>query len=111
MLIVNVSAARSPMRPCRQRLLVMASGLINLTMNPNGLAQESPVQENPTNAPVQNWNWHVQNTDIVQGYPGFPAKYSGPNSLPGGGETRETVSLDLYAGVRLWPGPRRTSTA
>ena len=27
----------------------------------------------------QGWNWHVQNTDNVQGYPGFPAKYSGPN--------------------------------
>ena len=52
----------------------------------------------------QNWNWHVQNTDIVQGYPAFPAKYSGPNSLASGGETRETVSLDLMAGVRLWPG-------
>ena len=52
----------------------------------------------------QSWNWHVQNTDIVQGYPGFPAKYSGPNSLSDGGETRETVSLDLFAGVRLWRG-------
>ena len=58
----------------------------------------------PANRPGQNWNWHVQNTDIVQGYPGFPAKYSGPNSLPSGGETRETVSLDLMAGVRLWRG-------
>ena len=52
----------------------------------------------------QAWNWHVQNTDIVQGYPAFPAKYSGANSLPTGGEARETVSLDLMAGVRLWPG-------
>ena len=52
----------------------------------------------------KNWSWHVQNTDIVQGYPGFPAKYSGPNSLPHGGQTRETVSLDLLAGVRLWRG-------
>jgi high affinity Mn2+ porin len=53
-----------------------------------------------------NWNFHVQNTDIVQGYPAFPAKYTNPgfNSLPPGGETRETVSLDLMAGVRLWPG-------
>lgn len=60
-----------------------------------------------TNSPPpdeQNWNWHVQNTDIVQGYPGFPAKYSGPNSLPSGGQTRETVSLDLLAGLRLWHG-------
>jgi len=52
----------------------------------------------------QTWNWHVQNTDIVQGDPGFPAKYSGANSLPSGGETRETVTLDLFAGVRLWRG-------
>jgi high affinity Mn2+ porin len=59
-----------------------------------------------TNSPPeeQNWNWHVQNTDIVQGYPGFPAQYSGPNSLPPGGGTRETVSADLMAGVRLWAG-------
>src|SRR5208282_2034275 len=75
-------------------------------------AQAKPVLSSglgQTNSPGSSsngltWNWHVQNTDIVQGYPGFPAKYSGPNSLPSGGEARETVSLDLYAGVRLWPG-------
>jgi high affinity Mn2+ porin len=62
--------------------------------------------EDSTNSPTQeqNWNFHVQNTDIVQGYPGFSSQYSGPNSLPSGGETRESVSLDLMAGVRLWPG-------
>ena len=59
---------------------------------------------NPSADQPQNWNWHVQNTDIVQSYPGFSAKYSGPNSLPPGGQTRETVSLDLLAGVRLWRG-------
>jgi high affinity Mn2+ porin len=64
----------------------------------------TPALEQSSDAQQQNWNWHVQNTDIVQGYPGFSAKYSGPNSLPSGGETRETVSLDLMAGVRLWRG-------
>jgi len=66
----------------------------------------SAVAEEATNFPTagQNWNFHVQNTDIVQGYPGFSSKYSGPNSLPSGGETRESVSLDVMAGVRLWPG-------
>jgi high affinity Mn2+ porin len=67
-------------------------------------AQESPPLGSPTNAPMQNWNWHMQNTDIVQGDFGFPAKYSGQNSLPNGGETRETVTLDLFAGARLWHG-------
>jgi hypothetical protein len=55
-------------------------------------------------APQQNWNFHVQNTDIIQGYPAFSAQYTHPgfHSLPTGGETRETISLDLMGGVRLW---------
>src|SRR5215469_10981516 len=57
-----------------------------------------------TNTPAQNWNWHVQNTAIIQNSFAFPARYSGPNSLNSQGELRETVSLDLFAGVRLWQG-------
>jgi high affinity Mn2+ porin len=62
-----------------------------------------------SNAPAsevvqQQWNWHVQNTAIVQGTLPFPAEYSGPNSLNSNGEIRETFSLDLFAGVRLWQG-------
>ncbi|MHB8519402.1 MAG: carbohydrate porin [Limisphaerales bacterium] len=52
----------------------------------------------------EDWSWHVQNTDIVQYHPSFPAPYSGPNSLHNFNEVEETVSLDLLAGVRLWPG-------
>jgi high affinity Mn2+ porin len=66
-------------------------------------AQEAPGAAT-ANVEEQKWNWHIQNTDIVQGYPGFDAKYSGPNSLNNHGEVRETVSLDLYAGIRLWRG-------
>ncbi|HEX4349508.1 MAG TPA: carbohydrate porin [Verrucomicrobiae bacterium] len=66
--------------------------------------ERKPDTEQTGGAPGQNWNFHVQNTDIIQGYPGFSSKYSGPNSLPSGGETRESVSLDLMAGVRLWHG-------
>ncbi len=58
----------------------------------------------PPQVEDQSWNWHVQNTAIVQGYPEFGAKYSGPNSLAPGGQTRESVSLDLMAGARLWAG-------
>ena len=46
----------------------------------------------------------MQNTDIVQYHPGFRASYSGPNSLSSANEVKETVSLDLYAGARLWHG-------
>jgi high affinity Mn2+ porin len=60
--------------------------------------------EQPADEPDQTWNWHVQNTVIGQGDFGFPAKYSGPNSLNSEGEAQETVTLDLFAGVRLWRG-------
>jgi len=85
--------------------LFAKSRLVGTTL-PLVTAALSVAAEDATNsvAPGQNWNFHVQNTDIVQGYPGFSSKYSGPNSLPSGGETRESVSLDVMAGVRLWPG-------
>ena len=60
--------------------------------------------EEPAEEQTQVWNWHAQNTEVMQGYPAIRAKYTGPNSLPPGGQIRETVSLDLYAGARLWPG-------
>jgi high affinity Mn2+ porin len=52
----------------------------------------------------QPWNWHLQNTVIYQAHPGFPASYAGPNSFDNGREGKETVSLDLMAGARLWQG-------
>ena len=52
----------------------------------------------------QDWNWHLQNTEIAQGDFGFPSKYSGASSLDSKGEVQETISLDLYAGARLWRG-------
>lgn len=50
------------------------------------------------------WNFHVQSTAIVQGDAGFSAKYSGPKSLSSSPQVKETVSVDLYSGVRLWTG-------
>jgi len=67
-------------------------------------APTAPTLETSTLGGPQRWNWHVQNTDIIQGYPGFSSAYAGPNSLPNGGETRETVSFDVLAGARLWSG-------
>ena len=57
-----------------------------------------------SNPPSQNWNLHFQNTDIVEGDLPFSAKYSGPFSLNKNGETRETVSVDVTFGLRLWTG-------
>lgn len=52
----------------------------------------------------QTWNVHLQNTDTVQGNPAFSAQYSGPHSLKNTGEVQDTVSVDLYGGLRLWSG-------
>ena len=59
---------------------------------------------NTTESHEQDWNWHAQNTDILDYHPGFRAKYSGPNSLNSASEVQETVSLDLLASRRLWQG-------
>jgi len=64
---------------------------------------DTPASEVPQGLP-QIWNFHTQATTTVQGYPPFSARYSGPNSLPTRGLVSETVSLDLYSGVRLWSG-------
>ncbi|MGO8700238.1 MAG: carbohydrate porin [Limisphaerales bacterium] len=84
--------------PC---LAILAAGAI--TARAQDAAEGGPTNF-AANADDQKWNWHVQNTDIVQGDPGFRAAYSGPASLNSDGEVQETVTLDLFAGLRLWRG-------
>ena len=49
-------------------------------------------------------NFHGQMTFLEQAYPAFRSPYQGPNSLPGGGQGRETSDASLFVGVRLWKG-------
>ena len=49
-------------------------------------------------------NIHAQSTLVWQGYPAIRSPYEGLNSLPGGGQGRETVDATLYLGFRLWQG-------
>jgi high affinity Mn2+ porin len=84
----------------------IASASVALTIT-HALGQKATLAT--TNAPdiatePQLWNWHVQNTFIVQYHPGFSSAYRGPNSLSSANEVKETLSLDLLVGVRLWPG-------
>jgi high affinity Mn2+ porin len=58
----------------------------------------------PAAPDLDNVNFHGQMTFVEQAYPGFRSPYMGANSLPGGGEGRETSDATLYAGVRLWRG-------
>jgi high affinity Mn2+ porin len=50
------------------------------------------------------WNVHAQTTVIGQGYPSFRSPYQGANSLSGGGQFRETWTVDAFLGYRLWNG-------
>jgi len=49
----------------------------------------------PKEARDRSWNWHLQNTDIIQGALGFPAKYSGPNRFDRKSEFGERSSTLL----------------
>jgi high affinity Mn2+ porin len=50
------------------------------------------------------WNVHGQTTFTQQAYPRIRSPYEGANSLPGGGQGRETLTVDAFLGWRLWDG-------
>lgn len=50
------------------------------------------------------WNVHGQTTFVQQAYPRIRSPYEGANSLPGGGQGRETWTADAFLGWRLWNG-------
>ena len=69
------------------------------------LASGSPVATKAPAVPdADRVNFHGQFTFLEQAYPAFRSPYQGPNSLPGGGQGRETSDGSLFAGVRLWKG-------
>jgi high affinity Mn2+ porin len=50
------------------------------------------------------WEIHGQTTYLPQGYPGFRALYTGPNSLTPAPQAQATWSNSLFLNVRLWEG-------
>jgi high affinity Mn2+ porin len=66
-----------------------------------GMSQDS---SNSTAPDPQPWNVHIQSTVGGQGHLSFPAEYTGPNSLTPGADVKDTISVDLMGGVRLWRG-------
>jgi high affinity Mn2+ porin len=86
--------------------LLVSLSLLGAPAAPDGNEVARPAEEArpDSGAASEWWNVHAQTTAIGQGDFSFPARYSGPNSLDPHGEIQETVTLDLYGGVRLWPG-------
>jgi len=70
----------------------------------NGATSTIMVAKAPTAPEPDNLSLHGQTTFVWQGYPAIRSPYEGANSLPRGGEGRETVDATLNVGVRLWKG-------
>jgi high affinity Mn2+ porin len=62
------------------------------------------VTKAPAAPDLDSLSLHGQTTFVWQGYPAIRSPYEGVNSLPHGGEGRETVDATLNVGVRLWKG-------
>ncbi len=63
--------------------------------------------QTPASVPVpsptpERWSVHVQATDTQQYHGGFPAAYSGPQSLSARPDTAKTIDATLFLGTRLW---------
>jgi len=57
-----------------------------------------------TDTQSSRWEIHGQTTYLPQGYPGFRAAYTGPNSLTPAPQAKATWSNGLYLNMRLWEG-------
>jgi high affinity Mn2+ porin len=79
---------------------------VNYQFGNDALLANAPpmVTKAPASLDLDNVNFHEQATFTWQGYPAIRSPYEGANSLPRGGQGRETTDATLFAGVRLWKG-------
>ena len=66
---------------------------------PAPMVLKAPAASNPDIV-----NFHGQTTFLNRPIPRFAHPIKAPNSLPGGGQGRETWDASLFVGVRLWRG-------
>lgn len=76
---------------------------LRLGLNYKFGAKDSVEADRPSRG-FGSWEIHGQTTFIFQGYPPINAAYSGANSLPPGGQSRETWTVSAFLGMRLWQG-------
>jgi len=67
---------------------------------------DAPAEETtaPADTALENLAFHGQATFVAQGYGGIRSPYQGTNSLPSGGQIRETSDATLAVGYRPWQG-------
>ena len=88
----------------RNRRGTIAAGLVVLSLL-WGRARADDTQASAGSLDASQWSAHAQATVIEQWHYGFPAEYSGQNSLESRAtEDKHTVTATLFIGRRLWPG-------
>ena len=85
-------------------LLLVATASPYLCGQDGSTPEQGQNSASPTLTDSQLWNLHIQSTAGAQGHASFPAEYTGLNSLTPGASVRDTVSVDMTGGVRLWRG-------
>ncbi|MDI1267437.1 MAG: carbohydrate porin [bacterium] len=75
---------------------------IGLNRKIGGPGSRTP--EDWINPESDRWEIHGQTTYLPQGYPGFRAPYTGPNSFTTARQAQATWSNSLYLNARLWEG-------
>ena len=68
-----------------------------LSSSPAGFAQSQPAD-----TLQQDWNFHFQETVVLQYHPDFKAKYSGLNSLDTSEGVQTSLTSTFFLGRRLW---------
>jgi len=71
---------------------------------PDATAHPIVVTKAPVSPSADELSFSGQNTFVWQGYPAIKSPFQGGNSLPSGGQGKETYDLTLFAGARLWRG-------
>lgn len=96
--------AESPVVNVTPAINVFKLGLnYRLFGDASGVPSEPPIYWAPT-PKDSDWNIHGQTTAIEQGYFRIRSPYQGANSLPAGGQGRETVTATAFVGWRPWAG-------
>lgn len=102
--MIGVFNALGMIASAQRGLAVDGSRIADVSANLAGIEDRESELGPAGNSKPPAWNFHFQNTDILQGDLPFQAKYSGPNSLDAKGEAQNTETLDAYIGRRLWKG-------
>jgi high affinity Mn2+ porin len=78
---------------CKLKLSIISIALFFLCLAANAQPSDSSSQE---------WNFHFQQTIVVQYHPPFSAKYSGTNSLDTSEPAQTSLTSTFFIGGRLW---------